>query len=274
MMSLSARFAAVLFACVVLQNGVNCFAPHHRALGKVAHSRVQAPLQAAPLAYAAGVPIMYSLMSFSEYITHRYYQHADYNRNRLMQAVASMLLRNGGKGHKVRGGGHVEHHAETLDDMSLKSDERWAKSPAAKSLDADPYRGTAFTWTVTGLMFLQLLVTCVPVMSLLGFTPLATVGWIVPSLAIHTLVWNALHPAMHGLPDISITEGPPASLLARFRSSKLFRFLELNHVGHHVVGGVGNYNVCCPGCDNVFGTYVTAESWKAKVDPQFASVYA
>lgn len=270
----------LVVACVAILR-VDAFAPIRSAVAaakvsppRIQAPRIQAPLQAAPLAYAAGVPIMYSLMSFSEYITHRYYQHADYNKNRMMQAVASILLRNGGKGHKVRGGGHVEHHAETLDDMSLKSDERWAKSPAAKSLDADPYRGTAFTWHVTGLMFLQLLVTCVPVMSLLGFTPLATVGWIVPSLAIHTLVWNALHPAMHGLPDIKITEGPPASLLARFRSSKLFRFLELNHVGHHVVGGLGNYNVCCPGCDNVFGTYVKAENWKAKVDPQFASVYA
>ena len=26
---------------------------------------------------------------------------------------------------KLKGGGHVEHHAETYDDMSLKKDERW-----------------------------------------------------------------------------------------------------------------------------------------------------
>ena len=32
---------------------------------------------------------------------------------------------------KVKGGGHVEHHAETYDDMSLKTDEKWMNTPAA-----------------------------------------------------------------------------------------------------------------------------------------------
>ena len=31
----------------------------------------------------------------------------------------------------------------------------------------------------------------------------------------------------------------------------------MNHEGHHRVPGAhGNYNVCCPGADHVFGTYV------------------
>lgn len=221
----------------------------------------------------AAVPSMYAVLSFSEYMTHRVYQHADFNKNRFFQALASLVLRNDGKGLKIRGGGHVEHHAETLDDMSLRSDERWKRSPAAQSLDSDPYRGTAFTWSVTALMFLQLVVTAVPVMGFLGWSPLATVGWIVPSLMAHTLAWNAIHPQMHGLADIPITEGPPGKLLSRFRNSKLFKFLELNHVGHHVVGGLGNYNVCCPGCDHVFGTYVPEKEWRGKVDPKFAHLY-
>jgi hypothetical protein len=201
------------------------------------------------------VPAMYSLMSVNEYITHRYYQHND----------LGPILKRIFKG-RLTGGGHVEHHAETRDDMSLKTDDpRWMKSPAALMLDADTYRGTAFSWTVTGIMFMQLLVTCVPVMHfLIGWSLLASIGWIVPALALHTLVWNALHPAMHGLPDIPATEGPPGGLLAPFRASKLFQFLERNHVGHHVVGGRGNYNVCCPGCDNVFGTYVPEAKWKAQ----------
>jgi hypothetical protein len=201
---------------------------------------------------AKTVPVMYSLMSFNEYITHRYYQHTDLG-------IFKRLF-----GIKLSGGGHVEHHAETRDDMSLKTnDPRWMKSPAALMLDADVYRGTAFSWSVTGIMFIQLLLTCVPVMHVLGWSLMASIGWIIPYLGLHTLVWNALHPAMHGLPDIGASEGPPAALFARFRTSKLFQFLENNHIGHHVVGGRGNYNVCCPGCDNLFGTFVPESKWRA-----------
>lgn len=58
----------------------------------------------------AAIPLMYSLMSANEYVTHRYYQHTDFNKLSLLRRL----------GVKVRGGGHVEHHAETLDDMTLK----------------------------------------------------------------------------------------------------------------------------------------------------------
>ena len=229
------------------------------------------PVFALPMKVALAVPIMYASMSVSEYITHRYYQHTDFNRNSVMQAVANLFTAGGGI--KVKGGGHVEHHAETLDDMSLRNDDRWKISPAAKALDFDKYRGTAFTWSVTLLMFVQLLVTCIPFMSFIGWSFKETVGWVIPSLLTHTLVWNALHPAMHGLPDPNIFEGPPAFLLRSFRNSKLFKFLELNHVGHHVVGGLGNYNVCCPGTDHVMGTYVPANEWKPKVANRFAYIY-
>jgi len=231
------------------------------------------PTPAMAFKVATAVPTMYSLLSLSEYFTHRIYQHADWNKNAIIQFCASLILRNQGKGHKIKGGGHVEHHAETLDDMSLRSDERWKTSPAALSLNGDPYRGTAFTWPVTFLMFLQLLITCVPVMGIMGWSPLATIGWIVPSLLAHTLVWNTIHPAMHGLQDPLFKEGPPGKLLSCYRNSKLFKFLELNHVGHHVVGGLGNYNVCCPGMDHVFGTWVPEKVWRTKVDPKFAHLY-
>ena len=64
---------------------------------------------------------------------------------------------------KTRGGGHVEHHAETLDDMTLKTDEKWRKTKVAKMLDDDIFRGTAFTWTVTGIMTVQMCFTTIPV---------------------------------------------------------------------------------------------------------------
>ncbi len=42
------------------------------------------------------VPIMYSAMSINEYITHRYYQHAGFNNNWLMQTIFKGLKINGG----------------------------------------------------------------------------------------------------------------------------------------------------------------------------------
>ena len=240
-----------------------------------AAGRAHTALSALPTVFqvASAAPVMYACMSFSEYVTHRVYQHAEFNKAPFVQWVASLLLRNNGAGFKIRGGGHVEHHAETLDDMSLKKDERWLKSPAAQLLSSDPYRGTAFTWTVTFLMFLQLVVTCVPVMGIFGWSPLATVGWILPSLAAHTCIWNTIHPPMHGLPSVPATQGPPGEVFARYRNGAIFKWLEHNHVGHHVVGGQGNYNVCCPGGDFVFGTYVPKKQWMSKLSPEVASLY-
>lgn len=204
---------------------------------------------------AASIPLMYALMSFNEYITHRYYQHNEIAKLPLLKNKI-----------KLGGGGHVEHHAETLDDMTLKTDDRWRKSPAAMRLDADKYRGTAFTWEVTGLMFLQLFVTCVPALKLiLNINPVAAVLMIIPSLALHTLVWNALHPWMHGLPEITWREGPAEKVLRVFRSTQFFKFLYANHEGHHVMGGLKNYNVCCPGFDHLLGTYSKESEWRPRV---------
>jgi hypothetical protein len=53
---------------------------------------------------------------------------------------------------KVTGGGHIEHHAETLDDMSIKTDDKWLASVPAKMLETSTYRGTAFEYDITRLM--------------------------------------------------------------------------------------------------------------------------
>lgn len=49
---------------------------------------------------------MYAIMSVNEYVTHRYYQHAEVNKNPIFKAISSIFGME-----KVRGGGHVEHHA-------------------------------------------------------------------------------------------------------------------------------------------------------------------
>jgi hypothetical protein len=213
--------------------------------------------------YIAAAPVMYALMSVNEYITHRYYQHAEYNKAGALQFLARIF----NLPTKIRGGGHVEHHAETYDDMSLKvfEDEAWKKTPAAKSLDGDVYRGTAFTWSVMALMVLQMLPTVLPIFKfVLGFSLPTTFAILLPSMLLHGLIWNALHPNMHGLPEVPFSVGPPSEWLAGLRNTAYFKYLYQNHEGHHVVGGQGNYNVCCPLTDHLVGSYVEETSWRPR----------
>jgi len=244
------------------------FAAHGLAGHAPAVSKRAAPVaHAVPveaLKAALALPTMYALMSGNEYFTHRYYQHAEYNKDTFFQAMARIFS----LPKKIRGGGHVEHHAETYDDMLLKTDDaQWMKSPAAKSLNDDPWRGTAFTWQVTGMMFAQMVPTTLPVfMGLFRFSFAHTMALFVPCMVLHGLVWNALHPHMHGLPDVPLKVGLPSSWLAGLRDTAYFKYLYQNHEGHHVIGGVGNFNVACPLTDHLVGSYYQEAGWRPKVD--------
>ena len=89
----------------------------------------------------AAAPALYALMSINEYFTHKYYQHAEFNTSPVVPVARGRFVRPlGKKVPKTRGGGHVEHHAETLDDMTLKTDAKWRSTKVAKSLDDDLYR--------------------------------------------------------------------------------------------------------------------------------------
>merc|ERR1719331_1711044 len=194
-------------------------------------SPVAAPRRAAgptmflgPAKVLVSIPALYALMSVNEYVTHRWYQHEEFNRDhafqRFCQAVAHLLRKRplrkaDGRPNmiKIRGGGHVEHHAETYDDMSLKKDDRWRQTKAAASLDSDEFRGTAFTWQTTGLMTIQMLPTTLPAFALLGFGLLETFAVLLPGMLVHALVWNMLHPPMHGLPEVPMTVGAPSAPL-------------------------------------------------------------
>ena len=224
------------------------------------------------------LPALYALMSVNEYVTHRWYQHKEFNRDHAFQRFCQrvglwlrkrpMFLPDGRRNFvKIRGGGHVEHHAETYDDMSLKKDERWRRTPAAASLDGDIFRGTAFTWGVTGLMTIQMLPTTLPVFALLGFSLMQTMAVLLPGMLLHALVWNMLHPPMHGLPEVPWTFGAPSAPLAFLRNTPFFKYIYENHQGHHVLGGQANYNVCCPLTDHLLGTYVPTATWVKRMRP-------
>jgi len=224
----------------------------------------------------AAIPTLYALMSVNEYITHRWYQHEEFNRDhafqRFCQRVAYYLkgrplFKADGRKNiiKIFGGGHVEHHAETYDDMSLKKDPRWRKTPAAASLDKDEFRGTAFTWEVTGLMTIQMLPSTLPVFALLGFSLLQTFAILLPGMLVHAAAWNMLHPPMHGLPRVPIRYGVPSSWFGFLLKSRYCKYIFENHQGHHVLGGQCNYNVCCPLTDHLLGTYVPVNVWSKKM---------
>jgi len=224
----------------------------------------------------AAVPALYALMSINEYATHRWYQHEEFNRDHVFQRFCQRvafwfrkrpLFRPDGKRNviKIRGGGHVEHHAETYDDMSLKKDPKWRQTKFAASLDEDEFRGTAFTWPVTGLMTIQMLPTTLPVFALLGFGLLETFAVLLPGMLVHALVWNMLHPPMHGLPEVPMSVGAPSWPMTKLRNSAYFKYIYENHQGHHVLGGRCNYNVCCPLTDHLLGTYVPSHVWSAKM---------
>jgi len=225
----------------------------------------------------AVLPTMYTLMSLNEYMTHRYFQHLEFNRPDNFQGLKNIYAQITGEPAntcKVPGDGHVEHHAETYDDMSLKNDERWRSNSVAKALDADVYRGTAFHWSATLIMTIQMSPSVFPTYMLMGWSPLETLAILLPSMLVHAIVWNAVHPPMHGLPPVALRFGfgtesvPGGEAFSKWILESAYgRYIYENHMGHHVLGGQANYNVCCPLTDHVLGTYVRTEDWKPKMRP-------
>jgi hypothetical protein len=225
----------------------------------------------------AALPTMYTLMSLNEYMTHRYFQHLEFNRPenfRGLKGVYAQITGEPANSCKVPGDGHVEHHAETYDDMSLKNDERWRSNSVAKALDADVYRGTAFHWSATLIMTIQMSPSVFPTYLLMGWTPLETLAILLPCMLLHAVIWNAVHPPMHGLPPVTLRFGfgtgavPGGEAFSRWLLESAYgRYIYENHMGHHVLGGQANYNVCCPLTDHLLGTYVPTEGWRHKMRP-------
>jgi hypothetical protein len=178
---------------VKIPNSINTIAHRHSHHKKIITKKCMSPIDTIlPMTkYILAVPAMYSLMSVNEYITHRYYQHLEITKvgffKNILKSPKKIV-------DFIKTNGHVEHHAETLDDMSLRMDAKWLDAAPAKVLDNDVYRGTAFSWPSVFLMTLQMLPTTIPVFLTLGFSLGWTFGFLLVSMSIHTLIWNALHP--------------------------------------------------------------------------------
>lgn len=203
-----------------------------------------AGVQAASQA-AVGLAGLYVIMSVNEYVVHRYYQHIGINKTALFRWMKKTF-----KLSPLKSSGHVEHHKETKDDMSL--DRR--QDPI---LDSDLYRGTAFSWSISGIMTFEIAIQSYPWLWLCGWSFQASTIALFAGIFLHAAIWQTLHPHMHDLPDPRLVDGVPGWSMAALRSTGFFRYLHHNHEGHHrAFGAHGNYNVCCPLADHMFGTYV------------------
>ena len=264
---------------VALAVSSTAFSPGAAPSARVAAQRHAAPVMDSTLAATivrdiAVVPTMYALMSANEYMTHRYFQHLEFNRPESLLWLKSIIAKVTADpvAPKVPGDGHVEHHAETYDDMSLKNDEKWRANSVAKSLDDDAFRGTAFHWSATAIMTVQMMPSVLPTYALMGWSLPESMAILLPCMLLHAVVWNAVHPPMHGLPPVPLSAGfGTASFSAGPEFSEWIvesaygRYIYENHMGHHVLGGQCNYNVCCPLTDHLLGTYVVPEVWSKRM---------
>jgi len=197
------------------------------------------------LQFVVGAAGLYAIMSLNEYCVHRYYQHLGINKTALMR-----WMRNKMNFKAMKTSGHVEHHKETLDDMSLDM----RPDPI---LDSDPFRGTAFSWSVSAMMTFEIALQSYPWLWLCGWSFKASTIALLAGIFLHAAVWQTLHPNMHELPDPPISYGVPGWSMKFLRKTGYFKFLWMNHEGHHRAPGAhGNYNVCFPLADHLFGTYV------------------
>eukprot|EP00434_Breviolum_minutum_P010589 symbB.v1.2.009340.t1/scaffold561.1/size520142/8 len=102
----------------------------------------------------------WKLRSMAEYVYHRYFQHLGLNKVGAVRTVRKTF-----KLSTFQGDGHVEHHRETLDDMSLD-----VEPGREVVLDIDPFRGTSFPWHGTLKMFAGVMLLAFPTLTFLGWS--------------------------------------------------------------------------------------------------------
>jgi hypothetical protein len=77
--------------------------------------------------------------------------------------------------------------------------------------------------------------TTLPVFKVLGFSISGTLALLLPAMLAHALVWNMLHPPMHGLPPVPASVGAPSAwpfgLHDQLRDSFYFKYIYENHQG-------------------------------------------
>ena len=160
----------------------------------------------------------YAAMSVNEYLVHRFFMHSRFSS-------------------------HVDHHAETNADMSIRCHR--------ESLDGDMYRGTAFRWTTTAMIAAVALPQALLLARIFSVTRTTATTTTMLLALYQGSIWNTLHPAMHGMPAVSWKHGvPPLPIFPQRYINHLVR----NHKRHHDTKGSKAFNVTLLGADYIFGT--------------------
>mmetsp|Transcript_97674 Transcript_97674/g.280629 ORF Transcript_97674/g.280629 Transcript_97674/m.280629 type:complete len:317 (+) Transcript_97674:61-1011(+) len=195
----------------------------------------------------SGLAVLYVVLSFTEYAYHRFVQHLELNNVPFYQIARKAI-----GAPAVAPDFHINHHRETLQDMSI--------DPLPRKVwpEATAQRGTAATWWSFAKMSACIFMPAYPLLSLVGWSlPIAVLAVLAATL-LHLMMYNSLHPQLHGLPDVSLADGPPSFGPDSFQKSDLGRWLIEYHVVHHRTRASRNFNVICPLFDQLLGTYAAA----------------
>lgn len=195
------------------------------------------------LSAAAGAAVLYVVISVTEYAYHRFIQHLDLNRVGLYRTAREAL-----GAPTLRADFHMSHHRETLDDMSIEP-------LPPEEFATTVHRGTAASWLSFSKMVCVVLLQAYLPLTSLGWTPPLAVAAVILATLAHLRAYNSLHPQLHGLPDVTLADGPPSITEAIFQDSAYAAWLREYHVVHHRTRATKNFNVCCPLVDHLLGTH-------------------
>jgi len=186
--------------------------------------------EAIPLPIRIGI-LTYMVWSFSEYMFHRYAMHAPIN------SVGDKYLRSYNRL-------HMTHHGETNKDMTMRE-------------GYNPH-GIYFSYKTSFIGFLASVVLLGGTERALGMNDVPFIDTLVSSglmSIIHGLFWNRFHADSHKV-EVEYDDGLPALQALKYDPKNNFlRWLMANHVTHHDIKGVGNFNIVLPGFDHILGTY-------------------
>ena len=205
--------------------------PRQRVVGVAYISALAAVVASARIpSFFRLLGLQYAAFSAFEYCFHRWCMHAKYGT--VCDKIFSRWNRL-----------HVQHHLDTNDDMTMVDGYNW--------------KGIRFNYltsrlsVVIGSSVSYLLVKALRLD--LPFWPTPLVSWLLAMY--HGILWNKLHTDSHDLQE-TLTWGDGVKYVKNVPTGNRYaRWLLTNHIGHHAINGVGNYNIVFPGPDHLAGTF-------------------
>ena len=179
--------------------------------------------------YVLYASLLYTVVSVTEWVIHRYIMHCYQNMPQLLNVPGLKMVCNS----------HHNHHLAVKEDMSLKN------NPHDSELVFSWGESSSFILFIFPIM---LALTCLLNIKVGAFTNLACVS---VSVFIHMIIWNSVHTRMHDkkvdVPFVPYINNVPDGM---------YYPLLRNHEMHHKIKGdeKGNFNVVVLGADELLGT--------------------